>query len=114
MVYTGWSVRWNSTRDYRNMDRAGIPHFPSYSIDAARFLVEARQVVGLGIDTQSVDRGDSVDHPVDRYCAEHSVYSLENVANLMQTPQTGAIAVVTPQKIKNASGAPARILALVQ
>ena len=114
VAYTGWSVRWNSAREYRNADASGALHFPGYSLDAARFLVEARQVVGLGIDTLSVDGGTSNDYPVRKYCAEHSVYHLENVANLMQAPATGAIAVVTPTKLEHGSGAPARVLALVK
>jgi kynurenine formamidase len=114
VAYTGWSVRWNSAREYRNADRSGNPHFPGYSLEAARFLVEARQVVGLGIDTLSVDRGVSSDHSVRNYCAEHSVYHLENVANLMQAPAAGAIAVVTPVKLEHGSKAPARVLALVK
>lgn len=114
VAYTGWSLRWNSSREYRNADRSGTLHFPGYSLEAARFLVEARQIVGLGIDTLSVDRGSSSDYPVARYCAEHSVYHLENVANLMQAPPAGATAVVTPIKFEHGSGAPARVLALVK
>jgi kynurenine formamidase len=114
IAYTGWSVRWNSSREYRNQDAEGVLHFPGYSLEAARFLVEARQIVGLGIDTLSVDRGVSTDFQVHKYCAERSVYHLENVANLMQAPQSGALVVVTPMKIERGSGAPTRILALVK
>jgi kynurenine formamidase len=114
VAYTGWSVRWNSKREYRNSDKSGTEHFPGFSLEAARFLVEARQVVGIGIDTLSVDRGDSKQYPVHKYCAEHSVYHLENVANLMQAPATGAIAVVTPMKLEHGSTAPTRVLALVK
>lgn len=114
VAYTGWSVRWNSKREYRNSDKSGTEHYPGFSLEAARFLVEARQVVGIGIDTLSVDRGGSGGNPVHKYCAEHSVYHLENVANLMQAPATGAIAVVTPMKIERGSTAPARVLALVK
>lgn len=114
VAYTGWSVRWNSAREYRNADDKGVLHFPGYSLEAARFLVEARQIVGLGIDTLSVDRGISTEYPVHKYCAEHSVYHLENVANLMQAPAAGATAVVTPMKLEKGSGAPARVLALVE
>lgn len=114
IAYTGWSLRWNSARDYRNADPKGVLHFPGYSLEAARFLVEARQIVGLGIDTLSVDRGISTDYPVHKYCAERSVYHLENVANLMQAPPSNAVAVVTPMKVEGGSGAPARVLALVK
>ncbi len=114
IAYTGWSLRWNSAREYRNADKDGVLHFPGYSLEAARFLVEARQIVGLGIDTLSVDTGASTDFPVHKFCAEHSVYHLENVANLMQAPAANAIAVVTPMKVEHGSGAPTRVLALVK
>jgi kynurenine formamidase len=114
VAYTGWSVRWNSTREYRNADTAGTLHFPGYSLDAARFLVEARQVVGLGIDSLAIDRGESVDNAVRKYCAERSVYRIENIANLLQAPPSGGTAVVTPLKLEHGSDAPARVLALVK
>ena len=61
MAYTGWGSRWNSVKDYRNADDKGIMHFPGYSLDAAKFLVEARTALGLGIDTLSIDYGPSKD-----------------------------------------------------
>ena len=64
MLMTGWESRWNSAKEFRNADRKGMMHFPGYSLDAARFLVEARGVMGLGIDTLSVDYGPSSDFSV--------------------------------------------------
>lgn len=114
MAYTGWGVKWNSSREYRNEQADGKMHFPGYSLEAARFLVEARLAVGLGIDTLSVDAGAATEYPVHKYCSAKSVYHLENVANLGQAPEAGATAVVTPMKLEKGSGAPVRILALVQ
>jgi kynurenine formamidase len=114
MVGTGWDKRWNSVSDYRNPDGNGLMHFPGYSEDAAKFLVEARQVRAIGIDTLSIDYGPSKDFPVHRYTLGHSVYQLENVANLSQVPATGALAVVAPMKLEGGSGSPVRILALVK
>jgi kynurenine formamidase len=42
MARTGWDSRWNSPRDYRNADPKGAMHYPGYSLDAAKFLVEGR------------------------------------------------------------------------
>lgn len=110
---TGWSARWNSVKDYRNADDKGVMHFPGYSLDAAKFLVEARNAVGLGIDTLSIDYGPSKDFPVHQYTLAHSLYHLENVANLERTPATGATIVVAPMKLEGGSGSPVRIFALV-
>jgi kynurenine formamidase len=111
---TGWGSRWNSGRDYRNADLKGTMHFPGYSPDAARFLVEGRNALGLGIDTLSIDHGPSKDFPVRQYTLAHSVYQLENVANLDRAPATGGMVVVAPTKLESGASGPVRILALAR
>lgn len=111
---TGWDARWNSARNYRNADPKGVMHFPGYSQDAARFLVEGRDALGLGIDTMSNDRGLSKDFPVRQYTLAHSVYQLENVANLDRAPASGGMVVVAPSKLQSGDSGPVRILALVR
>jgi kynurenine formamidase len=114
MANTGWDSRWSSMKDYRNADSQQRMHFPGYSIDSARFLVEGRTAIGLGIDTLSIDYGPSQDFPVHKYALSHSLYQLENVANLAQAPEFGATVVVAPSKLEGRSGAPVRILALTK
>ena len=111
---TGWDSRWHSVKDYRNADPKGTMHFPGYSEDAAKFLVEGRNVLGLGIDTLNIDYGPSKDFPVRQYTLAHSVYQLENVANLDRAPATGGMVVVAPTKLESGSSGPVRILALVR
>ena len=111
---TGWDSRWQSTKDYRNADAKGTMHFPGYSQDAAKFLVGARTVLGLGIDTLSIDYGPSKDFAVHQYTLAHSLYHLENVANLDRVPASGAMVVVAPMKLEGGSGGPVRILALLR
>jgi kynurenine formamidase len=109
---TGWSDRWNSMKRYRNADDKGM-HFPGFSEQAVKFLVDARQISGLGIDTLSVDPGASKTYPVHHYVAAHNVYNLENVSDLGQVPASGAILVVAPAKLAGGSGAPVRLFALL-
>jgi kynurenine formamidase len=111
---TAWDSHWNSARAYRNTDRKGVMHFPGFSQDAAKFLVEGRNALGLGIDTLSLDYGPSKDFPVRQYTLAHSVYQLENVANLDRAPATGGMVVVAPTKLESGSSGPVRILALVR
>ena len=111
---TGWGARWNSVRDYRNADSKGVMHFPGYSEDAARFLAEGRNALGLGIDTANLDRGATRKFAVDQYALEHGLYLLTNVANLDRMPANGAVAMVAPAKVTGGSAAPVRILALVR
>jgi kynurenine formamidase len=114
VLRTGWSEKWDSPKDYRNADAKGVMHFPGYSLDAAKFLVESRRALGLGIDTLSVDNGPSKDFPVHHFTAGKSVYHLENVADIWRVPATGALVLVAPAKIEGGSGAPVRILALLR
>jgi kynurenine formamidase len=111
---TGWGVRWASPKEYRNTDKKGVMHFPGYSQDAARFLVEGRTALALGIDTLSVDPGSSRTMAVHQYTLAHSVYHLENVANLERVPDAGAVVVVAPMKLEGEVDGPVRILALTR
>lgn len=111
---TGWESRWNSQRDYRNADLSGTMHFPGYSTEAARFLIEGRNIIGLGIDTPGVDSGESVTFPARKFTLSHSVYQLENVANLSQLPESGGTLVVAPAKVVNGTTAPVRLLAMAR
>jgi len=114
MIYTGWDERWDSQKSYRNEQADHHMHFPGFSVDAAKFLVDSRKVVGLGIDTMSVDIGESPNYPVHQLTLGKGVYHLENVANLGLVPPVGATVVVAPIKLENGSGGPARVLALVK
>jgi kynurenine formamidase len=114
MARTGWDSRWASPSQYRNADASGTDHYPGYSEDAAKFLVEGRNVLGLGIDTPSVDHGASKDLRVERYTLEHSVYPLENVANLDRAPEMNGVVIVAPMKMGGRSSGPVRIMALVR
>jgi len=100
-------------KDYRNADAQGAMHFPGFSLDAVKFLVEQRGIYGLGIDTLSVDVGMSSDYPIHQYTSKHGVYHLENSTNLDQVPPKGATVVVGAANLEGGSGGPVRILALV-
>jgi kynurenine formamidase len=110
---TGWASRWSAPDKYRNEKPDGLLHFPAFSLEAAKWLVEKRNLAALGTDTLSIDVGTATEYPVHRYCAPRGVYSLENVANLESVPASGATLVVAPMKLEGGSGSPVRLLALV-
>jgi kynurenine formamidase len=110
---TGWDSSWKSPKGYRN-GASDTARFPGYSPDAAKFLVEGRNVLGLGIDTPNIDNGPSKDFAVRQYTLSHSVYQLENVANLDRVPAVSATVVVAPTKLESGASGPVRILALLQ
>jgi kynurenine formamidase len=113
-AYTGWDERWVSQQEYRNVGSDGLTHYPGFSLDAAKFLVESRHIVGLGVDTMSVEKGTTDTYPVHQFTSQRNIYHLENLANLGLVPPAGATVVVAPIKLENGSGGPARVIALVK
>jgi len=113
MARTGWAQRWNSTQ-YRNQDSRGVSHFPGFSLQAVQFLVQGRNVVGLGIDTAGTDGGQNADFLVSNYALSHSVYQIENVADLGLAPENGGLVLVAPAKLQGSSSAPVRVMALAR
>lgn len=116
LLRTGWGERWPDRLRYLGDDTPGDAsnlHFPSYGRDAAAVLVNDRRVAVLGVDTASIDHGQSTDFPVHQVAAAANVPGLENVANLGQVPPTGAWVIALPVKIEGGSGGPVRIAALV-
>jgi len=112
LMRTGWAERWSDAARYRNMDAAGTMHFPGYSVEAVKVLIE-RGAVGLGIDTLSVDYGPSKDFPVHHISHRASLYHMENLADLAALPESGAWLVVAPIKLEGGSGGPTRVFALL-
>lgn len=110
---TGWSQRWVNPEAYVNLDDEKIPRYPGFSVDAAEFLVNVRKVKALGIDTLSTDPGRSVAFPVHGLVHGAGLYQVENLTNLEKVPPAGARILVAPLKIKDGSGAPARVLAII-
>jgi kynurenine formamidase len=88
------------------------PHFPGFGPDAARLLVE-RGAAALGIDTLGVDAGAATDFPVHHIAMPAGLWHIEGLVGLDAVPDTGATIVVGALKLPDASGAPARVLALV-
>src|SRR5262245_59055648 len=113
-MYTGWDERWNDYDKYKNADGKKVLHFPGFSVEAARFLVDERNIAGIGIDTLSVDYGMSTDFGVHHVSHGKGKFHLENVANLATMPPAGGFVIVAPIKIENGTGGPARIFGLVR
>jgi kynurenine formamidase len=112
ILRTGWASRWPDVQRYRNMDTKGEMHFPGFSVDAAKILLD-RRIGGLGCDTLSIDPGNSKDFPVHHLVLGAEVYQLENLRDLTDVPESGAFLVVAPIKLEGGSGGAVRVFALV-
>ena len=116
LLRTGWSQFWPNARDYLGDDTPGDAsklEFPSYGAAAAQLLVEDRKVALIGVDTASIDYGQSKDFVVHRIAAAQGVGGLENLTGLDQLPVTGFTVIALPMKIAGGSGGPVRVVALV-
>src|SRR6202035_3219584 len=112
LLRTGWASRWPDAQRYRNQDKQGKMHFPGFSVEAAKMLVE-RGVSGLGCDTLSADYGASGDFAVHHLALGAGLYHLENLSDLSAIPEAGAFLVVAPIKLEGGSGGPVRVFALL-
>ena len=115
---TGWGERWPDRLAYLGTDRTGpdaVPelHFPGIHPEAARWIVEQRAVAAVGIDTPSIDYGQSTGFETHVILYSSNTPGFENVANLGSVPETGAFVVALPMKIEGGSGGPLRIVAFV-
>jgi kynurenine formamidase len=112
LLRTGWAARWPDAQRYRNQDKQGKMHFPGFSTEAAKILVD-RSISGLGCDTLSVDYGASEDFSVHHLALGAGLYHLENLPDLSKVPEAGAFLVVAPIKLEGGSGGPVRVFALL-
>ena len=113
LLYTGWSEKWTDYEAYKNEDDNGKMHFPGFSEDAAHFMIDERDIRGIGIDNMSVDAAQSKGFPVHGVVNGSGKYQLENVANLHLLPPTGTFIIVAPIKIQGGSGGQVRLFAIV-
>ena len=109
LVHTGWEARRTDAAAYAG---AGELRFPGLAPDAARLLV-ARGVVGIGVDTLSVDPGHARGFPVHRITLPAGLWHLEGLVNLAAVPSRGAWVVAAAVPVVAGSGAPARVFVIL-
>jgi kynurenine formamidase len=118
LIRTGFSTRWPDAARYLGTAERGDAavaklHFPGLHPDTARWLVTERQLRAIGIDTASIDFGQSTAFESHRTLFERNVPAFENLTSLEQVPASGAFVVALPMKIGGGSGAPLRAIAIV-
>lgn len=118
LIYTGFGRYWPDPEKYLGTSQRGeeaVPllHFPGLSPKAAEWLVQSRSISALGLDTASIDPGQSKLYQVHRTLFAASIPAFENVAGLDRLPAKGFSVFALPMKIKGGSGGPLRIIAVV-
>jgi kynurenine formamidase len=108
---SGWAGNVGDGDAFRG--GAGFPdlNFPGFSIEATDWLAGRRDPVGIGVDTMSLDPGNSATFAVHFGFLATGRYGVENLANLDAIPPRGALGFVGPVPWEDGSGAPCRVIA---
>ena len=108
---SGWAAKVDDGDAFRG--GAGFPdlNFPGFSIDATDWLVAKRDPVGIGLDTMSLDPGNSAVFAVHVEFLASGRYGIESMADLDRIHPRGALAFVGPVPWEDGSGSPCRVIA---
>ncbi len=117
LLRTGFGKFWPDPVRYLGTAKRGKQgvvelHFPGLHPEAAKWLVEKRHIKAVGLDTASIDYGQSTLYESHRVLGAADTPIFENVANLETLPPSGFKVIALPMKIKKGSGAPLRIIAI--
>src|ERR1044072_4090759 len=117
LLRTGYGKYSPDRKKYMGTDERGAEavaklHFPGLDPAAARWITQNRTIKAIGLDTASIDRGQSTLFESHSTLFEKNIPAFENVANLDQLPVKGFTVIALPMKIKGGSGGPLRIIAV--
>jgi kynurenine formamidase len=111
-LYTGWDMKIGDA-SYIGLDDKKVKHFPGFGVDAIQFLIRERNIWGVAVDTLSFDPGRDNDYLSHKALLGAGKWALEALANLKRIPPTGATVFIGSPKVRDATGGPARVIAMV-
>ena len=112
-MLSGWGKHVGDGAKYTGKDASGTFHFPGVAPELAEWLLKERKVLGLAVDTLSLDNGASKDFKTHHLWLPSGRWGLENVANLEKLSPAEATLVVGLPKVKDSTGGPVRLIALI-
>jgi kynurenine formamidase len=118
LLRTGFGKFYPDRKKYLGTEERGAEavaklHFPGLDPAAARWITQNRSIKAIGLDTASIDYGQSQLFESHRTLFEKNIPAFENVANLDQLPVKGFSVIALPMKIKSGSGGTLRIIAIL-
>jgi kynurenine formamidase len=111
LMYSGWGAKVGDPDAYRGTDATGTLHFPGFDPDACEWLLRRRGIRSVGVDTLSIDPGNSATFEAHLIITGADRYGVENLANLDRIPRRGATIVVGLIPYEAGSGGQARVFA---
>ena len=115
---TGYGKFYPDANRYFGTDKKGdsaiaLLHFPGIDPQLAEWLLKNKTIKAVGLDTPSIDYGQSSDFKTHRILLAENIPAFENVANLDLLPVKNSYVVALPMQIKKGSGAPLHIIAFI-
>ena len=115
LIRTGFGRFWPDRAKYLGTSEHGKAavaklHFPGLDPATANWLVERRHIRMVGIDTASIDHGQTRDFLTHQRLFRNQVPALENLADLSKLPANKFTVIALPMKIGGGSGAPCRVV----
>ena len=115
---TGYGQYYPDALKYFGTDKKGeealpLLHFPGIDPQLAEWLIKNRKIKAVGLDTPSIDYGQSTDFQTHRILLDENIPAFENLANLNLLPEKNIYIVALPMLLKDGSGGPLRIIASV-
>ncbi|MEM7721868.1 MAG: cyclase family protein [Pseudomonadota bacterium] len=107
-----WDRFAGDLEQHLNRDADGVRRNPGFSAEAARFLVEERDIVGIGTETVAVSWGPDREFQAHQIVLGAGLWALENLTGLASVPESGATLIIGPPKVEDASGGMTRVLAV--
>jgi kynurenine formamidase len=98
-MHSGWTMK-------------DLAHAPGFSEASAKFLVTERDIVGVGVDTLSLDAAVAQKFVAHLAFLGGGKYGVEMLANLANVPPSGATIILGGPKHEGATGGPVRALAV--
>jgi kynurenine formamidase len=74
-------------------------HFPGLSSNAAKWLSTNRQIKAIGLDTPSIDYGQSMTFETHQILYTKNIPAFENVGDMTSLPLKGFWVIAIPMKI---------------
>jgi kynurenine formamidase len=108
---SGWAAKADDPDEFLGGPAFPEYNFPGFSIEAADWLLRRRNPVGIGVDTVSLDPGNSLTFDVHVGFLGADRYGVEALDNLDRIPPRGATAFVGPIPWEDGSGSPCRVIA---
>ena len=108
---SGWAEKVDDPDAFKGGPAFPNYNFPGWGLEAAMFLAEKRDITGIGIDTLSLDPGNSTTFPVHVTYLATDRYGIENLTGLDCIPASGATAYVGLIPWEEGSGGPCRVIA---